>query len=123
MIHNKNILVVGGGDSAVEAAMILSDEKNSVTLSYRNSNFSRIKPMNLERINEKIKNKSINMLFNSSVTKILDDSVELEINEEKIINIKNDLVYIFIGGELPTKFLEKVGIKITMKHGEAMLKH
>ncbi len=123
LIHEKNILVVGGGDSAVEAAIILSDENNNVTLSYRGGNFNRIKPKNLERINQKIESKSIAMLFNSEVTRILDDSVELKINNNKTITIENEFVYIFIGGELPTKFLEKVGIKITMKHGEAMLKH
>ena len=122
LIHNKNILVVGGGDSAVEAAMILSDEDNNVTLSYRGESFNRIKPKNLEKINQKIKNGSINMLFNSTVTRISDDSVELKINDDKTVMIENELVYIFIGGELPTKFLEQVGIKITMKHGEAMLK-
>jgi hypothetical protein len=37
--------------------------------------------------------------------------------------IKNDLVYIFAGGELPTEFLTRVGIKITKKFGEAVLKH
>ncbi|VAX29500.1 Thioredoxin reductase [hydrothermal vent metagenome] len=123
LIHNKNILVVGGGDSAVEAAMILSDENNNVTLSYRKGDFTRIKPKNMERINEKIESNLINMLFNSTVTRILDDSVELKINNEETINIDNELVYIFIGGELPTKFLEHVGIKISMKHGEAMLKN
>ncbi|NOX64556.1 MAG: NAD(P)-binding domain-containing protein [Chlorobi bacterium] len=123
LIHNKNILVVGGGDSAVEAAMILSDEDNNVTLSYRNGSFNRIKPKNLERISDRIENNSINMLYNSTVTRILDDSVELKINNEETINVENELVYIFIGGEIPTKFLEHVGIKITMKHGEAMLKN
>jgi thioredoxin reductase (NADPH) len=39
------------------------------------------------------------------------------------IKLKNDLVYIFAGGELPTQFLEKAGIKIEKKFGETVLKH
>jgi hypothetical protein len=35
----------------------------------------------------------------------------------------NDLVFIFAGGELPTQFLRKIGIEISTKHGEAILKH
>ncbi len=123
LIHDKNILVVGGGDSAVEAALLLAEENNNVTLSYRGSSFSRIKPKNLEKINEKINSKSIRMLYNSTIENILDDYVELRIDKNEIKKIENELVYIFAGGELPTQFLEKVGIKITVKHGEAMLKH
>ncbi len=123
LIHDRNILVVGGGDSAVEAAILLSEENNNVSLSYRSSSFSRIKPKNLEKIDEMISSNSINMFYNSTIAEILDDSVKLKINENGTKKIDNDLVYIFAGGELPTKFLEKVGIKITMKHGEAMLKH
>jgi thioredoxin reductase/NAD-dependent dihydropyrimidine dehydrogenase PreA subunit len=124
MIHNKNILVVGGGDSAIESAMLLAEENNYVTLSYRKENFSRIKPKNLERINQAFKQGKIKPLFNSEVKEILDDRVILNLNnnsEEKII--KNDLVYIFAGGVLPTKFLEEIGIRITKKFGDAILKH
>ncbi len=124
MIHNKNILVVGGGDSAIESAMLLAEENNYVTLSYRKENFARLKPKNLERINEAFKQGKIKPLFNSEVKEILDDRVILTIkddNEEKII--ENDLVYIFAGGVLPTKFLEKIGIRITKKFGDAILKH
>lgn len=123
LIHDRNILVVGGGDSAVEAAILLSEENNNISLSYRSDSFSRIKPKNLEKIEKMIRSNSINMFYNSTISEILDDSVELKIKEKEAKKIDNDLVYVFAGGELPTKFLEKVGIKITMKHGEAMLKH
>lgn len=124
LIHNQNILVVGGGDSAVESAMLLADESNNVTLSYRGENFARLKPMNYERINHYIKKKKINVILNSNVKEIFDDSVELLVGpEQKIVKLKNDLVYVFVGGILPTAFLESIGIKITKKFGDAILKH
>ncbi|MGE5436684.1 MAG: NAD(P)-binding domain-containing protein [Syntrophothermus sp.] len=121
LIHNQKILVVGGGDSAIESALLLADEENEVTLSYRGESFSRIKPKNLEKINEAERNKKIQVILNSNVLEILDDKVMLDINCITH-ELKNDLVYIFAGGELPTKFLEKIGIKITKKYGEAILK-
>lgn len=122
LIHNKNVLVVGGGDSAVENALLLAEEKNYVTISYRSDSFSRLKPKNLERINQAISSKKVKALFNSNVSQIYDDKVSLSVNSVPY-EIKNDLVYIFAGGELPTKFLEKIGITITTKYGEAILKH
>lgn len=122
-IADKEILVVGGGDSAIEAVLLLAD-KNRVTLSYRNDVFSRIKPKNNERIKQAVAQEKVNVLFNSNVTKIENNKVELSIegNDRELI-LKNDLVYIMVGGELPTQFLEKIGIEITKKFGEAILAH
>ena len=124
LIHGKDILIVGGGDSAVESAMLLADEKNIVTLSYRNESFSRLKPKNLERINDYIQKNKIKTLFNSNVKEIFADKVSFTFNDkpDELI-IKNDLTYIFAGGILPTSFLESIGIKITKKFGDAILKH
>jgi len=124
LIHNQKVLVVGGGDSAIENAMLLADENNKVTLSYRGDSFSRIKPKNLERINQSSRNGKVKVILNSEVSEILDNSVILKIQdstEPKVI--ENDLVFIFAGGILPTKFLEEVGIRVTKKFGEAILKH
>ena len=124
LIHNKNILVVGGGDSAVESAVLLADENNSVTLSYRSENFSRLKPKNLDNLNRYIKDNKIKVLFNSNVKKINKDSVILNFNDRsEEIKLQNDLTYVFIGGVLPSSFLETIGIKITKKFGDAVLKH
>lgn len=122
-IHGKNILVVGGGDSAIESSMMLAG-RNNVTLSYRNEAFARIKPKNLERITEAAEKGLVNVMFRSNVTAIDDKTITLArgAEEDKIV-LDNDLVYIFAGGELPTQFLEKVGIKITKRFGEAVLKH
>ena len=122
-IHDKDILVVGGGDSAVESAMLLADQ-NRVTISYRNDVFQRIKPKNNNRMNEAIVNGSIKVLFKTNPVRIEKENVILshrDTNEE--ITIKNDLVYVFAGGELPTQFLQKIGLEITKKYGEAILKH
>jgi thioredoxin reductase (NADPH) len=123
LIHNQKILIVGGGDAAIEAALMLNDEANEVTISYRAESFSRLKPGNFERISKCIKNESIKVQFNSNVIEILDEKVILSVDANHIIEIPNNIVYIFAGGELPTKFLEKVGIEVSKKFGEAILKH
>jgi len=124
LIHKQKILVVGGGDSAIESALLLADEDNDVTISYRSENFARLKPKNLDKINYADKSGRIKIIYNSSVLEFKDKSVLISIiDSDKKIEIENDMVYIFAGGELPTKFLEKIGITITTKYGDAILKH
>ena len=111
---NKKILVVGGGDSAVEAAMGLASQKgNVVTLSYRKEEFSRIKERNSQRIQEFMRTGKLRVIFNSVPTKITKESVVLEIagsTEE----IPNDYVWIFAGGLPPNDFLKKIGVGFGM---------
>jgi thioredoxin reductase (NADPH) len=122
-IEEKNILVVGGGDSAIESALLLADN-NKVTLSYRNDVFGRLKPLNNSKINDAITNGLIDVRLNSNLVSIDKAEVTLSVGKDsENLILKNDLVYIFAGGELPTQFLEKVGIKITKKFGEAIMKH
>ena len=122
-IMNKDILIVGGGDSAVESALLLADN-NRVTLSYRKDVFQRIKPKNNERINEAISQGRIDVRFNSNLVLIEKDEVVISEGESAEKNsLKNDLVYILAGGELPTQFLEKIGVRITKKFGDTVLKH
>ena len=122
-IEGKNIVVVGGGDSAIESALLLAVQ-NNVILSYRNDSFSRIKPRNLEKINATIADKSIDVRFSTSLVEITKEEVIIAslLNSEEKEVVQNDLVYIFAGGELPTQFLAKMGIKVTTKFGEAVLK-
>jgi len=123
IIEGKDIIVVGGGDSAIESALLLAD-KNKVTLSYRGDAFSRLKPDNSKKINAATANGNIDVHLNSNLLSIDKDFVTISIGKDaEGIKMKNDLVYIFAGGELPTQFLEKIGIKITKKFGEAVLKH
>jgi thioredoxin reductase (NADPH) len=107
---NKKILVVGGGDSAVEAAMGLASQVgNSVTLSYRQAAFSRIKDRNNQRVQEFIRKGKLKVLFNSNPVEIKADSVIMEVNGARQ-TIANDYVWIFAGGEPPTAFLKKIGV-------------
>lgn len=122
-ISDKDILVVGGGDSAVENALLLCDE-NRVTLSYRSESFNRLKPKNNELIQNAIASNKLTVLFNSQPTRISEHEIEFKLKENgENLTLKNDLVYIFAGGELPTEFLKKIGLDITPKHGEALMKH
>lgn len=124
LIHDQDILVVGGGDSAIESALLLADEGNRVTISYRSESFSRLKPLNSEKITAAAKSGAVTLLMNTVVKEIQRETVLLSENTSgEVRQIKNDLVYVFIGGELPTGFLEKIGVQITKKFGEAILKH
>lgn len=122
-IRDKEIVVVGGGDSAVESALLLADQ-NHVILSYRNEVFNRLKPKNSERIIEAAANGKIQLWFNTNVLEIGQTNITMNnsLTGEQMA-VKNDLIYIFAGGELPTQFLMKAGIQITKKFGEAILKH
>jgi len=122
-ISNKNILVVGGGDSAIETVLLLKDN-NKASLSYRKDQFSRLKPKNKEKIVQAINDKTVDIIFNSNVMSINDNNVLLKIEgDSETKQIENDLVYIFAGGELPTSFLQKAGVEITKRFGYIIKKH
>ena len=107
---NNNILVVGGGDSAVEAAMGLAHQPgNKVTLSYRKGEFSRLKDRNAKRIEDHIKSKKVEVLFNSMPTEFRNGSVLIDVGGS-VRELPNDYVWIFAGGIPPTDFLKATGI-------------
>ena len=107
---NKKILVVGGGDSAVEAAMGLAHRVgNSVTLSYRQASFFRIKDRDAQRVRDCANKGKLKVIFNSNPIEFLQDSVILEVNGIRQ-TLPNDFVWIFAGGEPPTDFLKKIGV-------------
>jgi thioredoxin reductase len=107
---NKKIMVIGGGDSAVEAAMGLASQTgNKVTLSYRSERFSRIKERNAKRIEEFVQSRKLQVLFNSNPVEFKPESVILEVNGSNQ-EIANDYVWIFAGGTPPTAFLKKIGV-------------
>ena len=107
---DKNVLVIGGGDSAIEAALGLAHQRgNKVTLSYRRGEFSRIKDRNAKRIQEHIAQKKIDVLFNSTPTEFREGSVLIECGGE-VREIPNDLVWVFAGGVPPNEFLKACGV-------------
>lgn len=116
--HHLRILVVGGGDAAVEAALALSEQPgNTVHLSYRREAIFRIKEGNQSRIEEAFRQGRVVPLFRSGVTRIEPDGVFLE-QDGGELELPNDSVFVFAGGELPAEFLKKVGIEFTRKFGQ-----
>jgi thioredoxin reductase (NADPH) len=108
---NQNILVVGGGDSAIEAALGLATQKgNHITLSYRREAFSRIKERNSKRIEESMRAGRIHALFNSMPVEIKPETVILDCGGT-LREIPNDYVWIFAGGVAPDEFLKKLGVQ------------
>jgi len=107
---NKKILVVGGGDSAVEAAMGLAEQiGNKVTLTYRQEAFSRIKERNAKRIEEFGRKAKVEVLFQANAVEFKPNSVIVEVKGQ-VREIPNDFVWIFAGGEPPSAFLKKIGV-------------
>jgi len=114
--EGDRILVVGGGDSAVEAALALSEERgNRVSLSYRKNHFSRIKPGNMERVNRALSEKTIDVLWSTTLLEIKPGQVRYQ--NGSVNTLSNDYVFIFAGGVLPTAFLKRCGIEIDTKFG------
>ena len=109
---HKKILVVGGGDSAVEAAMGLANQVgNRVILSYRKEAFTRLKDRNEKRLAEAVRKGHLEVIFNSTPIEFKETSVILEVGGQSR-EIPNDFVWIFAGGEPPTAFLKKIGIRV-----------
>ena len=108
---NKKILIVGGGDSAIEAALGLASQTgNKVALSYRQSAFSRIKERNEQRIIAAMRSEKVEVLFNSKVTEINPGSAVVAVNGESR-EIPNDYIWIFAGGIPPYDLLRKAGVR------------
>ncbi len=115
---NQHVLVVGGGDSALEAALSIAEEPGTqVTISYRSESFSRAKQKNQDKIAQAVKEGNLKLVLPSTVNSIEKDSVILNIGDNKE-TIKNDGVIVCAGGILPTPFLKQIGIEVETKHGQ-----
>lgn len=115
----RRVLVVGGGDSALEAALAIAEQPGTeVTLSYRSEAFSRAKPKNRERVAAAATAGELNVLLQSQVVSIDDQSVVLR-TTAGTRNIANDDVIVCAGGILPTPFLKQIGIHVEEKFGTA----
>jgi len=115
--RGRSVLVVGGGDSAIEAAVAISREPGSqVTLSYRSASFSRVKQENRRRVAEAESEDRIRVLLESEVRKIDPSLVRIE-HKGRTIELENDAVIVCAGGVLPTPFLQSIGIEVQTKFG------
>lgn len=115
----QKVLVVGGGDSAVEAAVACSDYARSVHLSYRGEAFNRVKIKNRDRLERLRQTGKVDVVFSSEVVEIHPDSVIVSIHGE-LQEIANDAVIVSIGGVLPTDLLKNIGIRFETKFGEKL---
>ena len=117
--RGKKVAVIGGGDSALEAAVSLAGQSGTeVTLSYRRDVFDRVKLKNRERLESLAKSHKITLLMRSEVDTIEAKSIHLT-QDGRRLTLANDAVIICAGGVLPTGFLKAIGIAVEMKHGTA----
>jgi thioredoxin reductase len=104
----------------VEAAVGLASQKgNNVTISYRKDDFVRLKEKNEDRIQQFMKSGKIKAIFNSNVVEIKPEAVFVQEGDKIIHNIKNEFVFVFAGGELPTELLKRIGVKLRSSEVEA----
>lgn len=111
---NEEILVVGGGNSAIEAALVLS-EQNRVRLSYRGSEFTRLFKDNERKLNQAVAAKRIELVLNSQVKEFRQREAVLEIDRggfQDRVTVPSAHAFVLIGAELPVKFLKSLGIQL-----------
>ncbi|ADE11104.1 NAD(P)-binding domain-containing protein [Sideroxydans lithotrophicus] len=116
---NQHVMVVGGGDSALEAAIAIAEQPGTtVTLSYRSEAFGRGKTKNRERLKEMTDKGRITVLLKSNVKQVSKGKILLE-QESRMIEMPNDAVIVCAGGILPTPFLKQIGVMVETKFGTA----
>lgn len=117
--QNQHVLVVGGGDSALEAAFSIAAEPGTtVTISYRSDTFSRAKEKNRNMVAEATREGKLRLLMSSNVKQIEPDKVIVKTADDEVC-IDNDAVIVCAGGILPTAFLKNIGITVDTKFGTA----
>lgn len=117
--RGQHVLVVGGGDSAIEAAVALAGEPGTTaTLSYRGEAFGRVKPKNRERLAEAEHGGRLTVILNSTVARIDDKTVTLD-HQGQPLTLANDAVIVCAGGILPTAMLKSMGVQVDTKYGSA----
>ena len=117
--RGQHVLVVGGGDSALETAIALARQPvASVTLSYRGSNFNRARPANRRRFEDAVRAGWINFLPDSHLQAIEPAYVVIDQSGRRQ-HARNDAVIICAGGLLPTSLLADIGVRIETKYGTA----
>jgi thioredoxin reductase/ferredoxin len=113
--RDQDVLIVGGGDSAIEAALALSkDGHNRVTLSHRGDDFQRARERNRSMLADFCAKGSVRVLRRSNLREIHPDRVVLDV-DGLTTELPNRYVFILIGGESPEDFLRKIGVEIVEK--------
>lgn len=113
----QHVLVVGGGNSALEAAVSIAEQPGTtVTLSYRSNSFSRAAEKNRQNVANMQTANRLTVLLNSGVIEIKPDTVTME-QGGKVWDLTNNSVIVSAGGVLPTPFLKQIGIVVETKHG------
>jgi thioredoxin reductase (NADPH) len=114
---SRRVLVVGGGDSALEAAVRIAEQPGAeVVISYRGKSYARARAKNRERLHELVGEGRIRELLDSTVTQIDPATVALLHSGDRLL-LDNDDVIICAGGLLPTAFLSATGIRSETKFG------
>jgi thioredoxin reductase len=115
----RSVLVVGGGDSALEAANSLAEQPGTeVALSYRGEAFARVKEKNRLRLDEHVRAGRIRCMLKSKVLSIDPDNVQIVPDGEPTLLLRNHHVVVCAGGELPTPLLRSIGIRFETKFGK-----
>jgi thioredoxin reductase len=117
--RGKHVLVVGGGNSAVESALSLADSGAcaSVTISYRREHFARCRGDNRRRIEESIEGGAVRAMMPSEVVAIDARTVSLRARGA-VERVPNDAVIVQIGGTAPADVLKSFGVELVTKYGE-----
>jgi thioredoxin reductase (NADPH) len=114
-----HVLVVGGGDSALEAATSIAEQPGTtVTLSYRSEAFGRAKPKNRQKLDELSASGRLQVMLKSQIKSITEKTIDISFNGANQ-TLSNDAVIVCAGGILPTAFLQSIGIDMETKYGTA----
>lgn len=118
--NGKRVIVIGGGDSALEAAMAMAEKQAAqVVLAYRGASFSRAKPANRNKVEQMADGGRLTLFMEHVPVRIGDDVIMLKKTDDEFVELPIDAVIICAGGVLPTPMLEKMGIDIETKYGTA----
>ena len=110
--RGQAVLVVGGGDSAVEAAMALADAGARVVLSYRGKSFSRAQKKNQQAVDSYAAQKKVKVLYQSNVVQLTADTVSLKMGDGQQKSYPNQAAFVLIGSDPPVRWLNKVGVQV-----------